>query len=73
MSYCHTLKGELRDQSSVALLMQAPEVRQQAASELANNLHEAYTVIYDATSSLSQIRARIEHTPAQVRTILGIA
>ena len=53
--------------------LQAPEVRQQAASELASELHEAYTIVYNGTSSHGQVHSRIEHTPSQIKTILGIA
>ncbi|KAL3149170.1 hypothetical protein ABBQ32_002003 [Trebouxia sp. C0010 RCD-2024] len=53
--------------------IQAPDVRQQAASELANKLDEAYTISYNGTEGYEHVKHQIEHTPAQIKTILGVA
>ena len=47
-------------------------MRQQAASELASKLFEAYTTVYSSTDEGHHAQHQIEHTPAQVKTILGI-
>ena len=48
-------------------------MRQQAASELARELHEAYTIVYNGTIAHDQVQHQLEHTPAHVKTILGVA
>lgn len=52
--------------------LQAPDVKQAAASELGKELHRAYTLVYNAAKTHQQLQQSIEHTPDQVKTILGI-
>ncbi len=54
------------------LLLQAPDVKQAAASELGKELHRAYAIVYTAAKMHQQLQQSIEHTPDQVKTILGI-
>jgi hypothetical protein len=54
------------------MTLQAPDVKQAAASELGKELHRAYAKVYHATKPHQQLQQSIEHTPDQVRTILGI-
>jgi len=54
------------------MMLQAPDVKQAAASELGKELHRAYAKVCHATKPHQQLQQSIEHTPDQVRTILGI-
>lgn len=54
------------------MLLQAPDVKQAAASELGKELHRAYAMVYNAAKTHQQLQQSIEHTPDQVKTILGI-
>jgi len=54
------------------VLLQAPDVKQAAASKLGKELHRAYAIVYNAATTHQQLQQSIEHTPDQVKTILGI-
>lgn len=54
------------------MLLQAPDVKQAAASELGKELHRAYAIVYNAVKPHQRLQQSIGHTPDQVKTILGI-
>ena len=53
-------------------VVQAPDVRDQATSNLAAELHKAYSVVYNAVATKASKMQHALHTPAQMKTILGI-
>ena len=55
------------------MFLQAPDVKDKAASDLAEELHEAYQTAYDAVASAGQQSQHVLHTPTQMRTILGLS
>ena len=54
------------------VMLQAPQVKQEATSELAKQVLNAYIIVYNGAKAHEQLRQAIDHTPEQVKTILGI-
>ena len=58
---------------TVVFCMQAPDVKQEAASQLATELYTAYSTAYNAANPHTTFQRSIQHSPTQVKTILAIS